>query len=108
MERGGEGRRALLPGLRDRRYLILLHYNPIGKDPDRHLLPAAIRPDVVFFGEPMPSRFFELNFTDFKACDLLIVMGTGSDAFLLCPRVVCADQSSRYFTHGVPLCWTRE
>jgi NAD-dependent SIR2 family protein deacetylase len=38
-------------------------------------LRAAVRPDVVFFGEPLPRKFFELNLQDFKTCDLLIVMG---------------------------------
>ena len=35
-----------------------------------------IKPDIVFFGESLPYRFYELMNEDFKNCDLLIVMGT--------------------------------
>eukprot|EP00339_Tiarina_fusa_P009054 CAMPEP_0117016272 /NCGR_PEP_ID=MMETSP0472-20121206/12850_1 /TAXON_ID=693140 ORGANISM="Tiarina fusus, Strain LIS" /NCGR_SAMPLE_ID=MMETSP0472 /ASSEMBLY_ACC=CAM_ASM_000603 /LENGTH=818 /DNA_ID=CAMNT_0004720271 /DNA_START=28 /DNA_END=2487 /DNA_ORIENTATION=+ len=36
----------------------------------------VVRPDVVFFGENMPAKFFELHHADLKQADLLIVMGT--------------------------------
>lgn len=36
----------------------------------------VIKPDIVFFGESLPERFCEMVTADFKACDLLIVMGT--------------------------------
>ncbi|PWN49256.1 NAD-dependent deacetylase sirtuin-2 [Violaceomyces palustris] len=36
---------------------------------------ALVKPDIVFFGEGLPKRFFE-KVRDFKSCDLLIVMGT--------------------------------
>lgn len=35
-----------------------------------------LRPDVVFFGEPLPERFNRLCFNDLSTCDLLLVMGT--------------------------------
>uniref|UniRef100_H2ZEV4 NAD-dependent protein deacetylase n=1 Tax=Ciona savignyi TaxID=51511 RepID=H2ZEV4_CIOSA len=35
-----------------------------------------VKPDIVFFGEALPKRFFELRFDDFESCDLLIIMGT--------------------------------
>lgn len=35
-----------------------------------------IKPDIVFFGESLPERFFEQARADFPRCDLLIVMGT--------------------------------
>lgn len=35
-----------------------------------------VKPDIVFFGENLPERFFELSAIDFDMCDLLIVMGT--------------------------------
>lgn len=35
-----------------------------------------MKPDIVFFGERLPSRFFELSEKDFAECDLLIVIGT--------------------------------
>lgn len=34
------------------------------------------KPDIVFFGEELPRRFFTLAEQDFPVCDLLIVMGT--------------------------------
>ncbi len=35
-----------------------------------------IKPDIVFFGESLPQRFFQLVQQDFQQCDLLIIMGT--------------------------------
>ena len=37
---------------------------------------SLIKPDIVFFGESLPSRFHELMFDDFKKADLLLVLGT--------------------------------
>ncbi|ELR12553.1 sitruin, putative [Acanthamoeba castellanii str. Neff] len=35
-----------------------------------------VKPDVVFFGEPLPPRFHTLAERDFEKCDLLVVLGT--------------------------------
>ena len=35
-----------------------------------------MKPDIVFFGEALPARFFQCSKTDFNECDLLIVLGT--------------------------------
>ena len=35
-----------------------------------------VKPDIVFFGENLPERFFKCMESDFKKCDLLIIMGT--------------------------------
>ena len=35
-----------------------------------------VKPDIVFFGEPLPDKFHQSVLTDFDNCDLLIVMGT--------------------------------
>ena len=35
-----------------------------------------VKPDIVFFGENLPSRFFQLLPDDFRRCDLLIIFGT--------------------------------
>ena len=35
-----------------------------------------VKPDIVFFGENLPRRFFECAQKDFEVCDLLIVIGT--------------------------------
>jgi len=37
---------------------------------------AVVKPDVVFFGEALPMRFFGLVPQDFSDCDLLLIMGT--------------------------------
>ncbi|QDZ22052.1 NAD-dependent protein deacetylase sirtuin 2 [Chloropicon primus] len=37
---------------------------------------GLVKPDIVFFGEQLPSQFFKLAEEDFPKCDLLIVMGT--------------------------------
>jgi len=37
---------------------------------------SVVKPDIVFFGENLPSRFFRLVEADFSQCDLLIIFGT--------------------------------
>ncbi|XP_062843486.1 NAD-dependent protein deacetylase sirtuin-2 [Trichomycterus rosablanca] len=37
---------------------------------------SLVKPDIVFFGENLPARFFTSMKKDFPACDLLIIMGT--------------------------------
>lgn len=37
---------------------------------------SLVKPDIVFFGESLPVRFFTSIKMDFPRCDLLIVMGT--------------------------------
>jgi hypothetical protein len=44
--------------------------------PCRQSCRGLVKPDIVFFGESLPPRFFELAPLDFSAADLLIVMGT--------------------------------
>ncbi|KAM4017882.1 NAD-dependent protein deacetylase sirtuin-3, mitochondrial-like isoform 1-T4 [Anomaloglossus baeobatrachus] len=45
------------------------------EDPRCSACGGLIKPDIVFFGEQLPARFF-LHLTDFPRADLLIVMGT--------------------------------
>jgi NAD-dependent SIR2 family protein deacetylase len=40
-----------------------------------------VKPDVVFFGENLPRRFFELRGRDLARCDLLIVSGTSLEVW---------------------------
>ena len=35
-----------------------------------------VKPDIVFFGENLPERFFQCMQSDFSKCDLLIIIGT--------------------------------
>ncbi|XP_058715889.1 NAD-dependent protein deacetylase sirtuin-2 isoform X3 [Poecile atricapillus] len=37
---------------------------------------GLVKPDIVFFGENLPSRFFTLLESDFEKVDLLLIMGT--------------------------------
>lgn len=37
---------------------------------------SLVKPDIVFFGENLPARFFTSMKMDFPQCDLLIIMGT--------------------------------
>ncbi|XP_072130606.1 NAD-dependent protein deacetylase sirtuin-2 isoform X1 [Mobula birostris] len=37
---------------------------------------SVVKPDIVFFGESLPHRFFATMDSDFPKCDLLIVLGT--------------------------------
>lgn len=37
---------------------------------------GIVKPDIVFFGEDLPRKFYVLPQKDFKECDLLIIMGT--------------------------------
>lgn len=37
---------------------------------------GLVKPDIVFFGEPLPQKFNWMSTADMASCDLLIVMGT--------------------------------
>ncbi|XP_064600311.1 NAD-dependent protein deacetylase sirtuin-2-like [Liolophura sinensis] len=37
---------------------------------------GVVKPDIVFFGEALPKRFFDCVKKDMMECDLLIIMGT--------------------------------
>jgi NAD-dependent SIR2 family protein deacetylase len=53
-------------------------WNSIEKDsvPTCHQCQGTIRPNVVFFGEGIPSTFLDNKANDLKNSDLVIVMGT--------------------------------
>ncbi|OQR80210.1 NAD-dependent protein deacetylase sirtuin-2-like [Tropilaelaps mercedesae] len=36
----------------------------------------VVKPDIVFFGENLPERFYRLADEDFAKCDLLVIIGT--------------------------------
>jgi NAD-dependent SIR2 family protein deacetylase len=37
---------------------------------------GLVKPDIVFFGEPLPQKFNWMSTADMASCDLLIVIGT--------------------------------
>lgn len=43
---------------------------------------ATVKPDVVFFGEDLPQKYF-LHTKDFPKADLLIIMGTSLQVNIL-------------------------
>jgi len=52
------------------------------KDVSNGIIPTCVkcsgvcRPDVVFFGESLPTRFLDMRKKDLAECDLLIIIGT--------------------------------
>lgn len=47
-----------------------------------------VKPDITFFGEQLPKRFYDCVMADFEACDLLIVIGTAIALFTLYSSLV--------------------
>ncbi|KAM7538478.1 hypothetical protein Aperf_G00000063040 [Anoplocephala perfoliata] len=45
---------------------------------------GVVKPDVVFFGEPLPEKFYTGIKRDFPKCDLLIIMGTSLKVHPFC------------------------
>ena len=41
---------------------------------------GVVKPDIVFFGEPLPNKFFK-SVDDFDECDFLLVMGTSLSVY---------------------------
>ena len=37
---------------------------------------SYVKPDIIFYGEMLPNRFYTLIDSDFPQCDLLIIIGT--------------------------------
>lgn len=50
---------------------------------------GVVKPDIVFFGESLPPRFFKCVVEDFPKCDCLIVMGT---SLVVQPFALFADK----------------
>ena len=42
---------------------------------------GLIKPDIVFFGENLPTRFFDLQDADSEVADLLICIGTSLEVY---------------------------
>ena len=70
----GEGRGKAVPA--DRVREAVLGEGGGGWRELREEFGGLVKPDIVFFGEDLPARFFRLAAQDMKDCDLLLVMGT--------------------------------
>lgn len=69
---------------------------------------GLVKPDIVFFGESLPPRFFQKMQTDFPQADLLIVMGTSLTVHPFASLIgepVCRFTPESGREHHVPL-WT--
>ena len=42
---------------------------------------GLVKPDIVFFGENLPYRFFHLQEQDTQSCDLLLCIGTSLEVY---------------------------
>ena len=61
---------------------------------------APIKPNITFFGEPLPKEFFDaMNDGGLKACDLLLVMGTALavSPFNMIPELLSAEKPKVLF-----------
>ena len=56
-------------------------YTEIPDGPDKLFCGGLVKPDIVFFGENLPRRFFELQEQDTDHCDLLICIGTSLEVY---------------------------
>uniref|UniRef100_A0A5K3EV32 NAD-dependent protein deacetylase n=1 Tax=Mesocestoides corti TaxID=53468 RepID=A0A5K3EV32_MESCO len=67
---------------------------------------GVVKPDVVFFGEGLPSNFTRGVKKDFPKCDLLIIMGTSLQVLPFCGIVNCTKRGvprlyiNREYTDG--------
>lgn len=64
------------------RMLPLQHAIMNDKVPVCSFCAATVKPDVVFFGEDLPQKYF-LHTKDFPKADLLIIMGTSLQVHVL-------------------------
>ena len=59
---------------------------------------GLVKPDITFFGERLPERFFAC-LRDFDRCDLLIVMGTSLTVEARVPSTLPACVAQRCLAH---------
>jgi len=88
-------------------------WNKIEKDeiPKCPTCDSVIKPNVVFFGEPVPLSFLESVTTEFQKCDCLIVIGTSLKVYPFAdlvdqvrehvPRLLINEECVGPFQHGV-------
>ena len=56
-------------------------YTEAPDGPEKLFCGGLVKPDIVFFGENLPHRFFELQEQDTENCDLLICIGTSLEVY---------------------------
>jgi NAD-dependent SIR2 family protein deacetylase len=80
------------------------------KEPTCRECGGLVKPDIVFFGEELPSRFQQLVNDDVDRCDLLVVIGTsllvmpvaGIPSWVSpnCPRILLNRELVGDFAHA--------
>jgi hypothetical protein len=63
---------------------------------------GLVKPDIVFFGEQLPQRFYERMEADFPSCDLLLVMGTSLVVHPFASLIGKTAQCRRCCCTGIP------
>jgi len=71
---------------------------------------TVLKPNIIFFGEPLPSTFTEAIKTEFKKCDCIIVIGTSLKVYPFAglvdlvadtvPRLLINQECVGPFVHG--------
>lgn len=65
---------------------------------------GLVKPDIVFFGEQLPARFFDLAEPDFAQCDLLIILGTSLKVRLTTSSSAASEPLPRPRLHELSAC----
>ena len=73
------------------------HRGPLARIPPRCPCEGLLRPDVVWFGEPLPYELLKRAIRAIEACDLMLVVGTSG---LVQPAASMADAA---LARGIPV-----
>jgi NAD-dependent deacetylase len=73
------------------------HREPLSRIPPRCPCEGLLRPDVVWFGEPLPFDLLKRAIRAVESCDLMLVVGTSG---LVQPAASMADQA---LERGIPV-----
>ncbi|CAH8469729.1 unnamed protein product [Dicrocoelium dendriticum] len=81
--------------------LIMNDQIPRCSEQDCH---GVVKPDVVFFGEGLPRKFFSCIQQDLRSCDLLIIMGTSLTVAPFCsiPHLTSPETYRVYINRDAP------
>jgi NAD+-dependent protein deacetylase sirtuin 2 len=68
----------LIKNLKIIKYFAIFFTEKIFKDeiPKCLSCEGVVKPDIVFFGENLPAKFFKCMDKDFEDCEMLIILGT--------------------------------
>lgn len=85
--------------------------HPLQPDERRHKLPPSclacgglVRPDVVWFGEALPSRVVEIAWREAERCDVMLVVGTSGVVYPVAQLPLVAKQAGAIVIDVNPDC----